>query len=103
MSSLWDYTCTSGDSRGGSLGSNGGRARREDQDNNATETLQLFEGAWPLLPATGGVGSDEIRVLLQLQQEMPVVSPLADGIGARVMGVQVKKVTFFYEVNIRLL
>lgn len=100
VSSLWDYICTSGDNtRGsnGSLGNNGGRARRDDQNNNASETLQLFEGAWPLLPATGGVGSDEIRVLLQLRQQMPVVSPLTDGMGARArqMGAEVKKVTFF--------
>lgn len=95
VSSLWDYICTSGDSRGGSLGSNGGRARREHQNNNATETLQLFEAAWPLLPATGGVGSDEIRVLLQLRKEMPVVSPLTDGIGARAMVTSVKKVILF--------
>ncbi|CAM9133150.1 unnamed protein product, partial [Laminaria digitata] len=92
VSSLWDYICTSGDSRSGSLASNGGRARREDQNNSDTERLQLFEGAWPLLPATGGVGSDEIRVLLQLHGEMPVVSPLTDGMGARMMGTQVKKV-----------
>ena len=100
MSSLWDYICTSGDSRGSnggsSGGSNGGRPRREEQNNNATETLQLFEAAWPLLPATGGVGSDEIRVLLQLHEEMPVVSPVTDGIGARAMVISVKKVILVF-------
>lgn len=46
------------------------------------ETIRLFENTWPLFPASGGFGSDALRVLLQLHPRMPVVSPLADGVAA---------------------
>lgn len=84
---LWDYICTSG--RGGG-GSSGDRGRREQKD--PAETMRLFERAWPLLPATGGVGSDAIRVLLEVHSGMPVVSPLSDSMRARGMGDDMKKV-----------
>lgn len=35
-----------------------------------------------MLPATGGVGSTSIRVLLALRPRMSVVTPLADGVGS---------------------
>lgn len=89
VSSLWDYICTSGsNARGG--GGGGGRRGRSDRDQ--AETVQLFERCWPLLPATGGVGSDTIRVLLELHPGMPVVSPLAEGLGAQTMNDSMRKV-----------
>lgn len=87
MSSLWDYICTSGRvARGGG----GGRRGRSDRDQ--AETIKLFERGWPLLPATGGVGSDTIRVLLELHPGMPVVSPLAEEMGARAINDSMRKV-----------
>lgn len=83
VSSLWNYICTSGS--GG--GSGRGRAERDP-----AETVRLFERSWPLLPATGGVGSDKIRVLLKLHPGMPVVSPLAEGLGASEMSDSMVKV-----------
>ena len=101
--SLWEYICTnsgddnsnSSDSKsgrggvGGGVGING-RGRRADRD--PAEVVRLFERSWPLLPATGGVGSDQIRVLLELHEGMPVVSPLADGVDARTMTTSVIEV-----------
>ena len=81
VSSLWDYICKSG---GG-----GGRGRAE---RDTAETVRLFERSWPLLPATGGVGSDKIRVLLELHPGMPVVSPLSEGLGSREMSTSMVKV-----------
>lgn len=57
------------------------------------KTIREFERSWPLLPATGGVGSDAIRVLLELHQHMPVVSPLAEGTRASPMNDDMKKVS----------
>lgn len=58
------------------------------------KTIREFERSWPLLPATGGVGSDAIRVLLELHQHMPVVSPLAEGTRASPMNDDMKKVSY---------
>lgn len=77
---------TSRGNRGG-----GGRAERKD---SAMKTIREFERSWPLMPATGGVGSDAIRVLLELHQHMPVVSPLAEGTRASPMSDDMKKVSF---------
>lgn len=85
VSSLWDYICKSGSGGGGG----GGRGRAE---RDPAETVRLFERSWPLLPATGGVGSDKIRVLLELHPGMPVVSPLSEGLGSRKMSNSMVKV-----------
>lgn len=95
VSSLWDYICTrSSNDTHNSNNHNGsknyGWGRKTDRD--PAEIVRLFERSWPLLPAKGGVGSDQIRVLLELHEGMPVVSPLADGIDARTMTKSVIKV-----------
>lgn len=84
--SLWNYICK--------MSEHG--ARVADRDRRGTTkrddgaTIRLFERAWPLLPATGGVGPDTMRVLLELHPGMPVVSPLAGRAGR--LGDEVKKV-----------
>lgn len=83
MASLWDYICTSGATTHGGGGGNGHRLGGGSGGvRDPAETIRLFENTWPLLPATGGVGSDAIRVLLEMRPGMPVVTPLADGVVA---------------------
>lgn len=89
---LWEYICTAGSGNGNGSGRGGVGG---DDRGSAAETVRLFERAWPLLPAVGGVGSDSIRVLLQLHAGMPVVSPVEDGIGPSRMNDAVRKVGFF--------
>lgn len=81
---LWDYICTT--TPGGDNQGSGGR----ENSNNVFERIKLFEDTWPLFPATGGVGSDAIRVLLQLHPRMPVVSPLSDGASSVVSGYDIR-------------
>ncbi|CAM9895808.1 unnamed protein product, partial [Ectocarpus sp. 8 AP-2014] len=85
VSCLWDYICKEG------VGARNGRGRgRAGQD--PAEKIRLFERSWPLLPATGGVKADTIRVLLELHENMPVVSPMAEGIGSHTMNTSMRKV-----------
>ncbi|CAN0459933.1 unnamed protein product, partial [Ectocarpus sp. 12 AP-2014] len=85
VSCLWDYIC-----KEGVVARNGRGRGRAGQD--PAEKIRLFERSWPLLPATGGVKADTIRVLLELHENMPVVSPMAEGIGSHTMNTSMRKV-----------
>lgn len=79
MAALWDYICTSGINNGRGPGVAGGSGKVAG---DPMGTIRLFENTWPLLPATGGVGTDAIRVLLEMYTGMPVVTPLVHGVAA---------------------
>lgn len=77
MACLWDYIGTSDQSTRG--GSGGSREGDRGQRQGPSDTLQLFERGWPVLPVTMEVGSRPSRELLTLRPRMPVVYPPTNG------------------------